>query len=92
MDGGQGDVPRRNPSPQTQQHSMEFCMSRPRLGTEKKLNRYEAASAQRRAEMQRHFESLAAACFRWRAEHEHDDFLLVDHCQGMAGKDGEKKC
>jgi hypothetical protein len=67
-------------------------MSRPKLGEKKKLTHYESAAAQRRAEMQRHFEALAAACFRWRAEHEHDDFLLDDHSQGMACKNGEKKC
>ncbi len=67
-------------------------MPRPRLGDLKVLTKYQQAEKDYRTAMEQHFEGLAAACFRWRAEHEHDDFLLDDHSQGMAGKDGEKKC
>ena len=67
-------------------------MPRPRLGDLKILTKYQQAEKDYRTAMEQHFEALAAACFRWRAEHEHDDFLLDDHSQGMACKNGEKKC
>jgi len=67
-------------------------MSRPKLGEKKKLTHYESAAAQRRAEMEQHFEALAAVCYSWGARHEHDDLLLADSNQGMDSKDGGEKC
>ena len=65
-------------------------MPRPRLGEKKKLTHYESAAAQRRAEMQRHFEALAAAC--WRMRYVDADQFPIDRNQSMARTKGGAKC